>query len=296
MGRVPIPRRLKRRVLPAWNAAHRLAWRLGEYAGAVAHRRFERCDACGRFGPMLYRRRVIPPRLEAMWGLSPRLADALARKESLDCWLCAAKLRARRIARVVLELYPVGSPPAPARSVRAWVRTAEARALRIAEINRIDGLHAELTHLPGLSWSDFDEHESPGIGPRSEDLSRLSYPHESFDLVLTSETLEHVPDIEAALGEIRRVLKPGGHHVFTVPLLPGVEHTYRRTDRICHPGGDVGYPVVTEFGADLPAILEAAGFEAQLRFGPITEDDLAQVWVTRRREAEGRRPSADGRR
>ena len=64
---------------------------------------------------MLYRRRVIPPRLEELWGLSPRLAEALARKESCDCSACGAKLRCRRIAEAVLALYPVGNPPAPAR-------------------------------------------------------------------------------------------------------------------------------------------------------------------------------------
>jgi SAM-dependent methyltransferase len=282
MGRMPIPRPLKARLLPVWNTGHRLAWRLGEYVGAVVHRRFERCAVCGRFGPMLYRRGVIPPKLEAMWGLSPRVAEALARKESLECWSCGAKLRARRLARVMLDLYPVGDPPSPARSVRAWATTPAARALRVAEINRIDGLHGELLRLPFLAWSDFTEGEPGPDAPRSEDLTRLSYPDESFDLVLTSETLEHVPDLDAALGQILRVLRPGGRHIFTVPLLPGVVRTHRRTDRLCHPGGDAGYPVITEFGADLPVILEAAGYETDLRFGPITEDDVAQVWVARK--------------
>ena len=92
-------------------------------------------------------------------------------------------------------------------------------------------------------------------------MTRLTYPDASFDLVLTSETLEHVPDLDAALAETRRVLAPGGRHVFTVPLLPGVPATYSRirtgpdgaavhlAPPICHPGGDVGYPVFTEFGA-----------------------------------------------
>ena len=48
----------------------------------------------------------------------------------------------------------------------------------------------------------------------------------SFDLVLTSETLEHVPDLAAASREIRRVLVPGGRHIFTIPLLPDVPRTF----------------------------------------------------------------------
>ena len=56
-----------------------------------------------------------------------------------------------------------------------------------------------------------------------EDLTALSLPSGSFDLVTTNEVLEHVPDIDAALREIARVLKPGGWHVGTHPFLPMAE-------------------------------------------------------------------------
>ncbi len=281
---------LKRLLLPFWNGGHRFAWRTSEYLGAIRHGRFGHCDVCGRFGPWLYRRRVIPTRLEQLWGLSPTLADALARKESSDCAWCGAKLRARRLARVVLDTYPVGIP---ADSMVAWVRSAEARALRVAEINRIDGLHDALAQLPDLAFSDFDPEANSGV--RSEDLTRLTYPDASFDLILTSETLEHVPDLNAALAEIHRVLAPGGRHLFTIPVLPGVSKTFARSVlkangsiehravTICHPGGDVGYPVFTEFGSDFSEILERAGFQTKIVFGPVREDDLAQVYVTEKK-------------
>ena len=145
---------------------------------------------------------------------------------------------------------------------------------RIAEINRIDGLHEQLARLPHFSSSDYHPGREPGSivdGVRSEDLTRLTYADASFDLVLTSETLEHVPDLDAALGEIRRVLAPGGRHIFTVPLLPQSTETFARSivrpdgsiedraPRIAHPGGDWGYPVFTEFGADLPGLARAGG-------------------------------------
>jgi SAM-dependent methyltransferase len=50
------------------------------------------------------------------------------------------------------------------------------------------------------------------------DLSNLPYANGSFDLVVASEVLEHVPEIRKALGEIRRVVRPGGKIVITVPL------------------------------------------------------------------------------
>jgi SAM-dependent methyltransferase len=294
---VHIPPGLKPLLLPLWNGGHRIAWRVGEYVDAIACRRVARCAICGRLALMIYRRRVVPRRLEELWGLTPPLAAALARRESLDCARCGGKLRARRLAAVLLQTYPLGSPPTATRSIAEWVRHPEARRLRVAEINRIDGLHAVLQVLPQFAASDFTPGAAPGAivqGVRNEDLTRLTYPDAAFDLVLSSETLEHVPDLEAALREIRRVLVPGGRHIFTVPVLPTVAASFARAalgpggsidavaPPLCHPGGDVGYPVFTEFGTDCPELFRRAGFETTVAFGPTTPDDLAQVYVCRK--------------
>ena len=49
------------------------------------------------------------------------------------------------------------------------------------------------------------------------DALRLPYADNSFDVVLMSEILEHVPSDEAAMAEMVRVLKPGGLAAVTVP-------------------------------------------------------------------------------
>ena len=54
-------------------------------------------------------------------------------------------------------------------------------------------------------------------GVRCENLERLTFPEESFDLVITQDVFEHVLNPGKAFKEVARVLKRGGAHVFTVP-------------------------------------------------------------------------------
>lgn len=49
------------------------------------------------------------------------------------------------------------------------------------------------------------------------DATGLPFPDASFDALICSEVLEHLPDVNAALAEIRRVLKPDGRLCITVP-------------------------------------------------------------------------------
>lgn len=51
------------------------------------------------------------------------------------------------------------------------------------------------------------------------DLQTLPFADCSYDFVFASHVLEHVPDDGAALGEIRRILKPGGIAVLPVPIV-----------------------------------------------------------------------------
>ena len=53
---------------------------------------------------------------------------------------------------------------------------------------------------------------------RHEDLRALSFPSNSFDLVMSAEVFEHIPEPYVALAEVFRVLKPGGSYVWTVPM------------------------------------------------------------------------------
>lgn len=59
----------------------------------------------------------------------------------------------------------------------------------------------------------------PSHGHRCEDLENLTFDDETFDLFVTQDVMEHIFDPEKAFKEIARVLKPGGAHIFTVPII-----------------------------------------------------------------------------
>jgi len=71
-----------------------------------------------------------------------------------------------------------------------------------------------------LLLSDFSEgmleaarestHDLPGVSYEQIDAQDIPHFDGSFDMVIANHMLYHVPDIDKALGEIARVLRPGG--------------------------------------------------------------------------------------
>jgi SAM-dependent methyltransferase len=57
---------------------------------------------------------------------------------------------------------------------------------------------------------------NPGATIDDGDIDNLPFPEASFDAVLVIEVLRHLPDPRPGLGEVARVLRPGGVAVVTV--------------------------------------------------------------------------------
>lgn len=51
-----------------------------------------------------------------------------------------------------------------------------------------------------------------------EDITRMTFPDNAFDLIYCSNVLEHIEDDGAAIGELFRVLRPGGCAIIQVPI------------------------------------------------------------------------------
>jgi SAM-dependent methyltransferase len=81
-----------------------------------------------------------------------------------------------------------------------------------AELKDVAGLFAAMTDA-GDARSDADALSVAVNG----DAGRLPFADATFDRIIASEVLEHVPDDVLAMAELARVLKPGGVLAATVP-------------------------------------------------------------------------------
>lgn len=58
------------------------------------------------------------------------------------------------------------------------------------------------------------------------DITDMPFGDDSFDAIVCSHVLEHVPDDRSAMAELARVLRPGGWLLVLVPLDPHSERTH----------------------------------------------------------------------
>ncbi|MEO8040735.1 MAG: class I SAM-dependent methyltransferase, partial [Betaproteobacteria bacterium] len=83
-------------------------------------------------------------------------------------------------------------------------------------------------------------------GVQCEDVQKLTFDGKTFDVCTSTEVFEHVPDDIAGFAEIKRVLRPGGLFVFTVPL----SNTLRTIVRAQRKDGSIEYLCAPEYHHD----------------------------------------------
>lgn len=195
--------------------------------------------------------------------------------ETYSCRICGAFSRVRHLAIVLCRLLEISEPYSLGKVVQGHPQ------LKVYQAQAKGAIHDMLGPLSGYVCSEFLTRVPPGSrskdGILCEDLHDLSFADNTFDFVITQDVFEHVRDPEAAWREVRRVLRPGGYHLFTIPYFPD-QQTRRRVlleggkdvfvlPRVYHGDGIRDGLVYTDFGYDLLDHLDGLGLPTRL-YGP----------------------------
>ncbi len=207
------------------------------------------CGICG--GRVFEDRRILWDQLIAEWQLAPDEVRYVDRQQGTTCVACGSNLRTIALAQAIVAWTDAAQP-----LFRDWLETPLARACRVLEVNEAGMLSPLLRTLPGHVLATYPE----------VDVTALPYADGSFDLVVHSDTLEHVADPVRALAECRRVLRPGGALCFTIPTIIGrMSRSREGLPSSFHGNPETSsedYSVKTEFGADAWTYVVRAGFQA----------------------------------
>jgi len=169
---------------------------------------------------------------------------------------------------------------------RLYERVCLARAERILDVGcgtgvvTLDIAESTKGHVVGIDIDEAKLEEArrllevvPNLEFQTADVQDLPFPDDSFDLVTLNIVLVYVPDKECALGEMARVLRPGGH------ILATMEPDY--AGWIQYPEGDIisiFFQQLREMGADLETgrklkyLFTKAGLETEV--GIDTDDEF----------------------
>jgi len=208
----------------------------------------------------------------AMCGAHHRFVkDERPTRESYVCPSCGWSLRYQGQARVIIQHYSRRG----AVSVTELAQEREFRSLRIWEPGVKGPFPRYLAKLPHYQRSGYWADAEPGEirdGVRCEDLMATTFSDDTFDLVITSDIFEHVRKPSLGFHEMYRVLRPGGAHVFSIPVTaPMRPTTVERVDTsgdedvfVLEPRYHKEHLVYNEFGQDVLELLEAAGFQTAL--------------------------------
>lgn len=223
------------------------------------------CICCG--GKEFTEEKVLWRALIDEWGLSPHETRYIDRQQGLRCRRCGSNLRTMALALAICRCYKHPGP------FVGFVRDRRIRRLRVLEINEAGQLTQFLSELPSHTIARY-----PDI-----DMTQMPYRQGSYDLVIHSDSLEHVPQPIAGLAECYRVLSPGGYCVFTIPVIvdrmtrsrAGLAPSYHgdRSERRDE------MQVQTEYGSDAWKHVMCAGFDECRLISPEFPSALAFVAV-----------------
>ncbi|GAA0423739.1 class I SAM-dependent methyltransferase [Cocleimonas flava] len=216
----------------------------------------DRCSVCGFYGEFHKNNRSF--------------------REGYQCPECNSSLRYRGQAASILKIF--GKPGQE--TITDLSKDDEFSQLTIYEPGLIGPFRKLFSGYKGYRnsfyWDDVD------LGDYSDDiqcqsLEELTFGENEIDLIISSDIMEHVRQPWVAFADIYRVLKPGGYHVFSIPIdFPIKSKTTYRVDTsgdddvyieepYYHGNGVGGKSLVyTDFGADIESHLIKIGYNVDM--------------------------------
>jgi len=171
------------------------------------------CNICGETGYVYYDFPDIYIRKEHSIGLL---------RETLRCKSCGSTMRDRQMAFGILQ-------EIARRFAIKFLSLAEYRknpsgTIRILDSDSYSPINRILRGLDNYNYSQYIPNLPNGDRLSDDsivvDLMNIPFDEKSFDLILSSDVMEHVADDNAAHKSIFRTLDRGGVYIFTVPFDP----------------------------------------------------------------------------
>ena len=138
--------------------------------------------------------------------------------------------------------------------------------------------------IPGIDYLSADL--DPAMAMVQMDLTDIQFPDETFDIILCSHVLEHIPDDRKAMSEMRRVLKTGGWAAVQVPVYG--ETTYEDFSITAPEEREKAFGQkdhVRKYGVDLQDRLHAGGFKvARIRYANSISPELRELYALRNQD------------
>jgi Methyltransferase domain len=176
---------------------------LGATSGRIVTKGY--CIACGR--PRRFWTVALTP------GLDPSVVPNW--REGMNCRGC--RLNSRMRASIHLLLWALRPEP----RCRIYLTEQITALYRWVKLRFPDAVGSEYLR------DGTERGSNSRYGIRHEDLTALSFADESFDVIISLEVMEHIPDFRKAFSECARVLKLGGRMLLSVPFHQGTEHLLR---------------------------------------------------------------------
>lgn len=199
--------------------------------------------------------------------------DSQTARNNMYCPFCRSSSRKRHVAKVLIN--ELG------KSVSSIADIPKKQQLSIYNTDVNDAFYKVLHNYDSFTCSTFSPETKPGTEIKKnvfcQDLENLTFENETFDVVTTEDVFEHVRHHEKGFGEVHRILKLGGYHIFTVPCnfdqttIVRVDTSGEKDIHLLPPeyhGDKIRGQILAyrTFGIDIFDLLTSIGFQTTVNF------------------------------